>query len=119
MTRRIKNLTAGYRDVRPSTGHTVSANAARLLLDLAVSRGASRWALAERAGIDLVDLQDSDNRIPFASYVALMRAGQELCIDPALALHFGEAVDVSQVAFSTELGGLGSRQMQRIGRREP
>ena len=106
MTRRTKSLTAGYTGTQSSTGHTVSANAARLLLELAVSRGASRWTLAERAGIDLVDLQDSDNRIPFASYVALMRAGQELCNDPALALHFGEAADVAQVAFSTELGGL-------------
>lgn len=94
MTRRVSS---------PST-HTVSANAVRVLLEFAVSRGASRWALAEKAGIDLVDLQNNDNRIPFASYVALMRAGQEVCKDPALALHFGEAVDPSALSFTSALG---------------
>jgi AraC-like DNA-binding protein len=84
--------------------HTVSANVMRVLLEFAVARGASRWALAEKAGVDLVDLQNNDNRIPFESYVALMRAGQEMCKDPALALHFGEAVDASALTFTSSLG---------------
>jgi hypothetical protein len=33
--------------------------------------------------------------IPFAKYVPLMSAGKELINDPALALHFGEAFDLS------------------------
>jgi hypothetical protein len=37
------------------------------------------------------DLRDDDNRIPFAKYVALMKAGQDLCKDAAFALHFGES----------------------------
>ena len=57
----------------------------------AVSKGARRTALAARAGIDLAELQDRTNRIPFANYVALMRAAQALCSDPALALHLGES----------------------------
>src|SRR5690349_21431322 len=84
--------------------HTVSANVMRVLLDFAVARGASRWALAEKAGVDLVDLQNNDNRIPFESYVALMRAGQQMCKDPALALHFGEAVDAAALTFTSSLG---------------
>lgn len=80
------------------TEHTIAAGNARALMDLAVAKGASREALAARAGIDPAELQEQDNRIPFAKYVALMRAGKELCQDPALALHFGEAVDFAEIS---------------------
>jgi len=43
-------------------------------------------------------LGDPDGRVPFACFVDLMKAGQELAGDPALALHFGEAIDVSDIA---------------------
>lgn len=65
---------------------TVAASAFRALLEFAISRGASRETLMERSGIDPSDLRDRDHRIPFAGYVALMRAGQALCCDPALGL---------------------------------
>jgi hypothetical protein len=45
---------------------TVAAGAARGLMELAVARGASRDALAERSGIDPADLEDQDGRIPLA-----------------------------------------------------
>ncbi len=77
---------------------TIAAGSVRALLELAVSKGASRKALAERSRIDPAQLQDPDNRIPFAKYVALMRAGKELCHDPALALHFGEAFDFAEIS---------------------
>src|SRR5665213_4589108 len=77
---------------------TVAAGLARGLIDLAVSKGANPQALAERAGIKLEDLQDQDNRIPFKNYVALMRAGKGLCNDPALALHYGETNDMSEIS---------------------
>lgn len=77
---------------------TIAAGSARALLELAVSKGASRKALAERSRIDPSELKDPDNRIPFAKYVALMRAGKELCNDPALALHFGEAFDFAEIS---------------------
>lgn len=70
---------------------TVAAGFVRGLMELALSKGASPLALAERSCIDAAELQDADNRVPFAKYVALMRAGQELCHDPALALHLGES----------------------------
>jgi AraC-like DNA-binding protein len=60
--------------------------------------------LAERSHIGLEELQDQDNRIPFAKYVALMRAGKELCNDPALALHFGEAFDMAELSIVGLLG---------------
>jgi AraC-like DNA-binding protein len=79
------------------TEATVVASFARGLMEFAVSKGANRRELAGRARIDPVDLQDPDGRIPFGKYVALMRTAKELCNDPALALHFGEAVDMSEM----------------------
>jgi AraC-like DNA-binding protein len=76
---------------------TVATGFVRGLMEFAVSKGASRQELAERSRINPASLQDKDNRIPFAKYVALMKAGKELCKDPALALHFGEAVDMSEM----------------------
>jgi AraC-like DNA-binding protein len=87
---------------------TVAAGVVRALMELAASRGASRRALAERARIDVADLQDADHRVPLSKYVALMRAGQALCQDPALALHFGEEVDASELSIAHAVGGAGS-----------
>lgn len=84
---------------------TIAASAVRALMDLAACKGASRKTMAERAQIDPADLQNADNRILFSKYVALMRAGQELCNDPALALHFGESVDASRVCMTHMVGG--------------
>lgn len=84
---------------------TVAAGAVRALMELAVSRGASRTALAERSRIACTDLEDADNRIPFSKYVALMHAGQELSNDPALALHFGEEVESSEISIAHAMGG--------------
>ena len=77
---------------------TVAANVSRVLLEFAISRGGARSALTARSGIDPVDLENGDTRIPFSKYVALMKAGQELCRDPALSLHFGEAIDCTEVS---------------------
>ncbi|HEY0077593.1 MAG TPA: AraC family transcriptional regulator [Pyrinomonadaceae bacterium] len=77
---------------------TIAAGFACALMELAESKGASRKALAERSRIEPAELQDPDNRIPFEKYVALMRAGKELCNDPALALHFGEAFDCTEIS---------------------
>jgi AraC-like DNA-binding protein len=84
---------------------TVAAGAVRALMELAVSRGAIRTALAERSRIACADLEDADNRIPFSRYVALMHAGQELSNDPALALHFGEEVEGSEISITHAMGG--------------
>ena len=77
---------------------TVGAGYARGLLGLAVSRGASRAQLMGRSGITEDDLADQDNRVPMANYVALMRTAKELTGDPALALHYGEALDLSELS---------------------
>ncbi|MDT4897881.1 MAG: hypothetical protein QOH25_2958 [Acidobacteriota bacterium] len=86
------------------TEQTIAVGSARALLDMAVAKGASRSALAERSGIDPAELQDQDKRVPFAKYVALMRTGKELCRDPALALHFGAAVDFAEMSIVGLIG---------------
>ena len=83
---------------------TVAASFARALMDFATSRGADRTALSERSLINPAELQNDDDRIDFARYVALMRAGIELCDDPALALHFGEAIDVTEISPWSTIG---------------
>ena len=83
---------------------TIAASAARALTEFAVSKGAGRADLAGRSGIDPAELHDPDRRVPFDKYVALMRAAKELCRDPALALHFGESVDVSEVSAACMIG---------------
>jgi AraC-like DNA-binding protein len=83
---------------------TIAAGTARALIDLAVAKGASRKTLTERSEIDPAKLQDQDNRVPFAKYVALMQAGKELCRDPALALHFGEAFDFEDLSIAGLIG---------------
>jgi AraC-like DNA-binding protein len=77
---------------------TIAASGVCTFIEFAVSKGAGRQALIQRSGIAEVDLSGRDNRIPFHRYVALMKAGQELCGIPALALQFGEAVDCSEIA---------------------
>jgi AraC-like DNA-binding protein len=91
-------------------------------MDFAVSKGASRAELHARSGIVAADLADIDRRIPFAKYVSLMRAGKELAQDPALALHYGEANDMSEVsvvgliAYACETMAEAMMQVNRYGR---
>jgi AraC-like DNA-binding protein len=86
------------------SGPTVGAGFARGLFELAVRKGADRRALAAEAGVDAATLEDQDARIPFAAYVAIMRAGKALSGDPALGLHYGEQVDIADVSIVGLLG---------------
>jgi len=95
-------MTAGNKRRAPQS--TIAAGFARALADLAVSKGAGRAALAQRAGIAPGDLEDRDNRITLASYMALMRAAKDLTGDAALALHFGEAFDMQQLSIVGLIG---------------
>ena len=83
---------------------TVASGVTRALLDFAVSKGASRDTLAKRSGIEPEDLTDQDNRVPFAKYIALIRAAKDLTNDPALALHFGEAMELSEFSILGLIG---------------
>jgi AraC-like DNA-binding protein len=83
---------------------TLSAGFAQALVELAVSKGASRTELVERSRIDPKQLQDQDNRIPLKKYAALLRAGQELCNDAALALHLGESLGTEELSIVGLIG---------------
>jgi AraC-like DNA-binding protein len=101
---------------------TVAAGIVEGLGALAAGKGADRTALFARAGIDPATLDDFDNRVPLDRYKALLRAAQDMCGDPALALHYGEAVDMSEVSIvglimhASETMGDAFLQMQRYGR---
>lgn len=89
---------------------TVVAAGVRALLSFAESRGADRRVLLERSGIDSAELHNRDNRVTLGKYVALMKAAQELCRDPAFALHFGEYIDPSEVSFVQQIGAASMRE---------
>lgn len=101
---------------------TVAAGLARGLMELAVAKGASQAELAARSGIDPAVLEDQDNRVKLSSYVALMRAGKALTGDEALALHYGETNDMSQISVVGLLGNASETmieamaQLNRYGR---
>jgi len=92
----------------------VAAGLARGLIDLAVSRGADPQALCAQSGVAPAVLLDQDARIPFSSYVALMKAGQALCGDPALALHYGEMNDLSEISIVGLLGAASETMMDAM-----
>lgn len=77
---------------------TVAAGMMRGLFEFAVSKGAGADQLYELTGLAQEDLRNPESRIPIVRYVALMRAAQRLCDDPALALHFAEKANFA--AFS-------------------
>jgi AraC-like DNA-binding protein len=80
------------------SGLTVGAGFARALFALAVAEGAGSAALAARSGVDPAALGDPDGRIAFDAYVALMAAAKALTGNAALALRFGEQVEMSDVS---------------------
>lgn len=101
---------------------TASAGLAAGLIAFAVERGADRAELMARACVRPADIEDADHRLPFETYMALMRAAQDLCADSALALHFGEAVDLAELSIVGLIMNASATmadafaQMQRLGR---
>jgi AraC-like DNA-binding protein len=91
----IKSLAAGDHR-QPGSGRTVSAGLAAHLVTLAASKGANIGALLHEVGLAENDLRDQDGRIPYESYVALARAAIRRSEDPALALHYGASVHMSE-----------------------
>jgi AraC-like DNA-binding protein len=84
---------------------TVAAGFAGGLFAFAVTKGAEPSALAAASGFDPAAAAEPDARLPFATYVALMRSAKLLTADAALALHFAEAVHISNYSIVGLLGG--------------
>ena len=101
---------------------TVGAGLPRGLMKLAVAKGAGAEELSRRSGISLAELDDQDNRVAMPKYIALFRAAKELTGDAALALHYGEEVDLSELSIAglimnaSETMGDAFLQMNRFGR---
>ena len=83
---------------------TIAAGYPKAFLEFAVSRGANRAALLERSHLCLEDLENPEGRIALTTYIALMKAGIELCKEPALSLLFGEAVRLQDISIVGVLG---------------
>jgi len=103
MTLRIKSMTAGCRGMQ-MTEATIATGFAEAFLEFAVARGADRQTLIEQSRLRPGDLTERDNRLPLATYLALMKAGMKLCDEPALALLFGEAVSLSDISILGSVG---------------
>lgn len=101
---------------------TVSAGYARSLADFAASKGAAEGRLFAQAGIAPDDLADADARLPLSRYVALMRHAKAETGDPALALHFGAELALSEISIVGLIGeasatmGDALAQINRYGR---
>lgn len=101
---------------------TIAAGYVRGLFAFACAKGADGKALLERSGLTMAAMEDQDARLPASRYVALMKAAKALTGDPALALHFGEAVNLAEVSIVGLLGKASAtvmdafRQLNRYGR---
>jgi AraC-like DNA-binding protein len=101
---------------------TVSAGYARALADFAASKGADRAQLLAQAGVGANELSDLDARVPLARYIALMRHAKAVTGDPALALHFGADLALSEISIVGLIGeasatmGDALAQINRYGR---
>jgi AraC-like DNA-binding protein len=101
---------------------TVGAGLARGLVAIAARKGANADELAAKAGISLTFIEDQDNRVAMPNYIALMRAAKELTGDPAIALHYGEEVDLAELSIAglimnaSETMADAFAQMNRFGR---
>lgn len=101
---------------------TTSAGMVNGLISFAITKGAQRKDLLERAHILPVDLDDADNRVALSKYQNLVHAAQELCSDPAFALKWAETVDMAEVSIvglimnASRTMGEAFAQMQRYTR---
>jgi AraC-like DNA-binding protein len=83
---------------------TIATGFAEAFLQFAVARGADRQTLIEQSRLRPEDLTERDNRLPLATYVALMKAAIKLCDEPALALLFGAGVSLSDISILGSVG---------------
>ncbi|HEY1632753.1 MAG TPA: AraC family transcriptional regulator ligand-binding domain-containing protein [Rhizomicrobium sp.] len=101
---------------------TIAAGFPKALLVFAVSRGADRQSLLDRAAIQSRDLAEPDSRVKLSRYIALFEAAIAACSDPALALHFGEAVRMQDITIvglvceAAETAADVGRQLNRYSR---
>ena len=82
---------------------TVAAGLMEALFSFAISKGANRRELIEAVGFE-PGKTTLDDRLPYDSYVMLFRAAKRATGDGALALRFGEEVEMSSFSVVGLLG---------------
>lgn len=75
---------------------SVAAGLMDALFTFALSKGADAGELSIVSGYTPNELRPADDRVPYDQYVLLMRSAKRLTGDEALALRFGEEVEMSQ-----------------------
>ena len=74
---------------------TIAVGLVAGLLSYIAGRGADAGTLCRQCSIEPKALSDPDNRLPLAHFVVLLRLGQQVVGDQALALHFGAEIGIS------------------------
>lgn len=77
---------------------TAAVGDARNMVDFAVRRGVGRERLLAAAGLTEAMLGNFDARLSLPAYRRLIETGATLTNDPAFALHYAEAIDVSEIS---------------------
>lgn len=101
---------------------TVSAGLVVGLIAYAGQRGADMAQLAREAGLEPGLPGDFDSRLPFIRYADAIRVAGRMLGDPAIALHYGEAVGMAALSVvglimeASATMGEALRQLQRYGR---
>lgn len=98
MTAEIKKMTSGPNSHVVQAEPTVAVGYAMELINFAVAEGVEKSTLLAAAHIDPAHLEGPDARLPFSTYVALMRAAKALTEDPAFALRLGQQHDFDNVS---------------------
>ena len=82
----------------PDHRASIAASLVDGLVTYASSKNADRSAMLEAGGLVADDLADPDARIPLEAYQRTFEAARRLSGDPALALHWGEQIDMADVS---------------------
>ncbi len=77
---------------------TAAVGDARGMVNFAVRQGVDREHLLAAAGIAEGMLGNFEARLPLPAYRRLIETGAKLTNDPAFALHYAEAIDVSEIS---------------------
>ena len=101
---------------------TVSFGFAKSLIDFAVLYGADARQLANTAGVRLNENTDPDTRVSAKKFLEVLENAKHMTGDQALALHWGEAVSMSEISVlgmimnASETMGEAFEQLQRYAR---
>ena len=91
---------------------TVAAGLVKAMLRFAAEKGVEADALVRQVGLNSANLEDHHSRVPFDRYAALLRRAKRLTGDRALALHFGESVNLAEVSLVGLIGYAAETMME-------